>query len=59
MRAAPVGKEILIKASTEKIGSNVAFLTVDIVDKASGKMVIKGTHTKFLGGAHLDLIPKD
>jgi acyl-coenzyme A thioesterase 13 len=49
MKAVAVGQEIVIKASTEKVGKRLAFLTVDILNKETGDIVAKGTHTKYIG----------
>jgi len=47
--AAKIGEEILITAQILKQGRNIAFATVDLTNKATGKLVAQGRHTKFLG----------
>ncbi|XP_066974646.1 acyl-coenzyme A thioesterase 13-like [Macrobrachium rosenbergii] len=47
--AAKEGETIVIKADTLKVGKNLAFLTVDITNKESGKLIAKGRQTKFVG----------
>jgi len=49
MSAAPLGDEIVIKASTDKIGKRMAFLNVEIFNRKNGAMVAKGTQVKFIG----------
>ncbi|CAG7717783.1 unnamed protein product [Allacma fusca] len=50
LKAVPEGQEILIRATTDKVGKRLAYLTVDILNKSSGDIVAKGTHTKYIGG---------
>lgn len=50
LKAVPIGDEILIRANTDKMGGKIAFLSVDIINKANGALVAKGSHTKFIGG---------
>ncbi|XP_066974648.1 acyl-coenzyme A thioesterase 13-like [Macrobrachium rosenbergii] len=47
--AAKEGETIVINADTLKVGRTLAFLTVDITTKESGKLIAKGSHTKFIG----------
>jgi len=49
MKAAPIGEEILIKASTDKVGGRLAFLSVNIFNKKTGDIVATASHTKFIG----------
>ncbi len=51
MKAAQVGHEILIKASTDKVGSKIAFLSVDILNKSTKEVLARGSHVKFIGQA--------
>jgi acyl-coenzyme A thioesterase PaaI-like protein len=51
MKAISVGQDILIKASTDKMGSRVAFLSVEILGKSNNELFAKGSHTKFIGNA--------
>jgi hypothetical protein len=37
-----------VKAAADKIGKNVAFLSVKIVDKGSGDVLVEGKHTKYI-----------
>lgn len=48
MKAAKVGEQILIDASTVKTGRTLAFLTVDLKKKSDGSLLAQGKHTKFL-----------
>ncbi|NXS85405.1 ACO13 thioesterase, partial [Erpornis zantholeuca] len=47
--AAKIGEEILITAQILKQGKTLAFATVDLTNKATGKLIAQGRHTKFLG----------
>ncbi|XP_068217937.1 acyl-coenzyme A thioesterase 13-like isoform X2 [Palaemon carinicauda] len=47
--AAQEGDSIVINADTLKVGRTLAFLTVDITNKDSGKLIAKGSHTKYIG----------
>lgn len=49
MKAAKVGDEIVIDAKTLKLGSRLAFLTVDITKKSDGSLLAQGKHTKYIG----------
>ncbi|XP_068189288.1 acyl-coenzyme A thioesterase 13 [Antennarius striatus] len=49
MTAGKMGKDILITAEVLKGGRTLAFATVDITDKATGKLIAQGRHTKHLG----------
>lgn len=49
MSAAKVGEEILITAQVLKQGRTLAFATVDLTNKANGKLIAQGRHTKHLG----------
>ncbi len=49
INAGKVGQEIVIDSSASKIGKTLAFLTVDIKNKADGKIIAQGKHTKFVG----------
>lgn len=51
MKAAQVGQDVLIKARTDKVGSQVAFLSVEILSKATNELLAKGSHVKFIGQA--------
>lgn len=44
-----MGEEILITAQILKQGRNLAFATVDLTNKATGKLIAQGRHTKYLG----------
>jgi len=48
IQAAQLGHEILIKAVNDKVGSRLAFLSVDIIDKSNNKLLVQGSHTKFI-----------
>ncbi|XP_060630894.1 acyl-coenzyme A thioesterase 13 [Anolis sagrei] len=47
--AAKIGDEILITAEILKQGKRLAFTTVDLTNKATGKLIAQGRHTKYLG----------
>ncbi|XP_061111720.1 acyl-coenzyme A thioesterase 13 [Conger conger] len=49
MNAAKLGEDILITAEVLKQGRTLAFATVDLTSKASGKLIAQGRHTKHLG----------
>ena len=48
LAAVKVGDDILIQANTIKRGRTLAFLSVDITNKSTGKIVATGKHTKYL-----------
>lgn len=48
LKAAKLGEEIQIIADTVKVGKTLAFLAVEIKEKNSGTLLVKGTHTKYL-----------
>ncbi|KAA0710524.1 Acyl-coenzyme A thioesterase 13 [Triplophysa tibetana] len=50
MNAAKVGEDVLITAQVLKQGRTLAFATVDLTNKANGKLIAQGRHTKHLGG---------
>ena len=43
-----LGETIIIEANTLKCGKNIAFLSVDIINKQTKHLVAKGSHTKYL-----------
>ncbi|KAI7798526.1 acyl-coenzyme A thioesterase 13 [Triplophysa rosa] len=49
MNAAKVGEDVLITAQVLKQGRTLAFATVDLTNKANGKLIAQGRHTKHLG----------
>ncbi|KAK1805004.1 hypothetical protein P4O66_019361 [Electrophorus voltai] len=49
MNAAKIGEDILITAQVLKQGKTLAFATVDITNKITGKIIAQGRHTKHLG----------
>ena len=49
MNAAKLGEDILITAEVLKQGKTLAFATIDLTSKASGKLIAQGRHTKHLG----------
>ena len=49
LKAAKVGEEVLVEASTLKTGKNLAYLHVDIKNKATDELIARGSHTKFIG----------
>ncbi|XP_016126304.1 acyl-coenzyme A thioesterase 13 [Sinocyclocheilus grahami] len=49
MNAAKIGEDVLITAQVLKQGRTLAFATVDLTNKANGKPIAQGRHTKHLG----------
>ncbi|KAG9461444.1 hypothetical protein GDO78_016871 [Eleutherodactylus coqui] len=49
MNAAKIGESVLITAQILKQGRTLAFATVDLVNKDTGKLIAQGRHTKHLG----------
>uniref|UniRef100_A0A665UPL5 Acyl-coenzyme A thioesterase 13 n=2 Tax=Echeneis naucrates TaxID=173247 RepID=A0A665UPL5_ECHNA len=49
MNAAKMGEDVLITAQVLKEGRTLAFATVDLTSKATGKLIAQGRHTKHLG----------
>ncbi|KAM9493647.1 acyl-coenzyme A thioesterase 13 [Clarias gariepinus] len=49
MNAAKIGEDILITAQVLKQGRTLGFATVDLINKANGKVIAQGRHTKHLG----------
>ncbi|KAJ1201154.1 hypothetical protein NDU88_004969 [Pleurodeles waltl] len=47
--AAKIGDSVLITAQILKQGRSLAFATVDVTDKATGKLIAQGRHTKHIG----------
>ena len=48
-KPAPCGSDIVVHAQTLRVGQKLAFLTVDITNKADGSLIAQGTHTKYVG----------
>ncbi|XP_058474780.1 acyl-coenzyme A thioesterase 13 [Solea solea] len=51
MNAAKIGEDVLITAQVLKQGRTLAFATVDLTNKATGKPIAQGRHTKHLGSS--------
>ncbi|KAL7830316.1 hypothetical protein SRHO_G00314430 [Serrasalmus rhombeus] len=49
MNAARIGEDVLITAQVLKEGRTLAFATVDLINKTTGKIIAQGRHTKHLG----------
>ncbi|XP_028820635.1 acyl-coenzyme A thioesterase 13 [Denticeps clupeoides] len=49
MNAARIGEDVVITAQVLKQGRTLAFATVDLTSKATGKLIAQGRHTKHLG----------
>ncbi|KAL6456907.1 hypothetical protein MHYP_G00338700 [Metynnis hypsauchen] len=49
MNAAKIGEDVLITAQVLKEGRTLAFATVDLINKTTGKIIAQGRHTKHLG----------
>ncbi|KAL9980838.1 hypothetical protein ACROYT_G009476 [Oculina patagonica] len=50
LRAAPLGEEITINAEVVKMGRTLVFTSAELLNK-DGKLIAKGSHTKFIGQA--------
>jgi len=50
MKAAKLGELIEIEAKTVKKGRTLAFLECEIRNAETGAVLVKGNHTKFIGG---------
>ena len=50
LAAARVGEEVLVEARTVKRGRTLAFLECEVRKKETGAVVVRGSHTKFIGG---------
>ncbi|KAG2467183.1 acyl-coenzyme A thioesterase 13 [Polypterus senegalus] len=48
MNAAKLGDDVLITAQVLKQGKTLAYAVVDVTNKATGKPIAQGRHTKFL-----------
>lgn len=48
LKGVQLGEQIVIEAKTNKCGKTLAFLDVNIIHKASGELVARGSHTKFI-----------
>ncbi|KAM6974704.1 acyl-coenzyme A thioesterase 13 [Tautogolabrus adspersus] len=51
MSAAKIGEDVLITAQVLKQGRTLAFASVDLTNKATGKIIAQGRHTKHLGSS--------
>lgn len=51
MNAAKIGEDVLITAQVLKQGRTLAFATVDLTSKVTGKLIAQGRHTKHLGSS--------
>ncbi|XP_048205276.1 acyl-coenzyme A thioesterase 13 [Perognathus longimembris pacificus] len=49
MSPAKIGEEVVITAHILKQGRTLAFASVDLTNKATGKLIAQGRHTKHLG----------
>lgn len=49
LKAAKLGDEVLIDASTVRAGKRLAFLACELRQKADGSLIARGTQTKFIG----------
>uniref|UniRef100_A0A3Q3MH75 Acyl-coenzyme A thioesterase 13 n=1 Tax=Mastacembelus armatus TaxID=205130 RepID=A0A3Q3MH75_9TELE len=49
--AAKIGEDVLITAQVLKRGRTLAFATVDLTNKDTGKLIAQGRHTKHLGSS--------
>ena len=51
LKPAKIGEEILIDSRTVKKGGNLAFLECEIKSRESGKLLVKGSHTQYVGSS--------
>ncbi|CAL8363975.1 unnamed protein product [Arctogadus glacialis] len=51
MNAAKIGDDVLITAQVLKQGKTLAFASVDLINKSTGKVIAQGRHTKHLGNS--------
>ncbi|XP_008329893.1 acyl-coenzyme A thioesterase 13 isoform X1 [Cynoglossus semilaevis] len=51
INAAKLGEDVIITAQVLKQGRTLAFATVDLTNKATGKLIAQGRHTKHLGSS--------
>lgn len=58
MSPAKIGEEIVITAYVLKQGKTLAFTSVDVTKKATGKLVAQGRHTKHVGSPEYQTITK-
>ncbi|KAI5130368.1 acyl-coenzyme A thioesterase 13 [Manis pentadactyla] len=49
MSPAKLGEDVMITAHVLKQGKTLAFASVDLTNKATGKLIAQGRHTKHLG----------
>lgn len=49
LKAAKIGDEIVIEANVLKRGRTLAFLEVELRNKATNELLVKGSHTKYVG----------
>ncbi|KAL4629948.1 acyl-coenzyme A thioesterase 13 [Arapaima gigas] len=49
MNAAKLGEELVITAQVLKQGQMMAFATVELASKTTGKLIAQGRHTKYVG----------
>ncbi|XP_012313949.1 acyl-coenzyme A thioesterase 13 [Aotus nancymaae] len=49
MSPAKLGEDVVITAHVLKQGKTLAFTSVDLTNKATGKLIAQGRHTKHLG----------
>ncbi|CAG8437296.1 3435_t:CDS:2 [Ambispora gerdemannii] len=54
INAAKLNDVLTIEGKCEKLGKNLAFTSVDIHNKETGKIIAQGRHTKYIAAAHLD-----
>ncbi|CAB1457016.1 unnamed protein product [Pleuronectes platessa] len=51
MNGAKLGEDVVITAQVLKQGRTLAFATVDLINKANGKPIAQGRHTKHLSSS--------
>ncbi|XP_032717541.1 acyl-coenzyme A thioesterase 13 [Lontra canadensis] len=59
MSPAKIGEDIVITAHVLKQGKTLAFASVELMNKTTGKLVAQGRHTKHLGNQGLQADFKD
>lgn len=54
LRPAKEGDTIIIDAQAVKTGKSLAYLECELRNKATGKLIAKGSQTKFIGAPKTD-----
>lgn len=49
LRSAQIGQVLEVDAISTKVGKILAFTEMVLKDKETGQLIVKGSHTKFVG----------